>query len=282
MSIIGQQIRKYRTAKGITQEQLGQLVGVTTQAVSKWECGGTPDAELLPKLSEVLNVSIDALFGREEQNFLLSLAQKICLMPNEEAYRYAFDICWAIMVGLMHRPLEDDPFTSVFINHEIIISENTSRYGQIMHDSGIATATVTPDFRNFFLMMEPESGLRAQLSDPESLRRVFALFADETLLKIIFYMYTRLNTPIATSLISKNTGLPIQQVDDCMAILCENSLATRTTIATSDGEIYSYMFNHESAVIALLCFADELARKESSPLLWSFNRTKPLFKSTDS
>ena len=53
--------KKYRTAKGITQEQLGELVGVTTQAVSKWERGGTPDAELLPQLSEVLEVSIVSL-----------------------------------------------------------------------------------------------------------------------------------------------------------------------------------------------------------------------------
>ena len=68
MSVIGKQIKKYRMEKGITQEQLGELAGVTTQAVSKWERGGTPDVELLPSLSEVLNVSIDALFGREEQN----------------------------------------------------------------------------------------------------------------------------------------------------------------------------------------------------------------------
>ena len=67
MSVIGQQIKKYRSVKGITQEQLGRLIGVTTQAVSKWECGGTPDAELLPALADVFGVSIDALFGREEQ-----------------------------------------------------------------------------------------------------------------------------------------------------------------------------------------------------------------------
>ena len=44
MSVIGKQIKRYRTQKGLTQEQLGQLLGVTTQAVSKWERGGTPDA----------------------------------------------------------------------------------------------------------------------------------------------------------------------------------------------------------------------------------------------
>lgn len=48
MSVIGQYIKKYQTARGITQEQLGQLVGVSTQAVSKWECGGTPDAQTRP------------------------------------------------------------------------------------------------------------------------------------------------------------------------------------------------------------------------------------------
>ena len=36
MSVIGEQIKKIRTEKGITQEQLGELIGVTTQAVSRW------------------------------------------------------------------------------------------------------------------------------------------------------------------------------------------------------------------------------------------------------
>lgn len=44
MSVIGKQIKKYCIKKGLTQEQLGQLLGVTTQAVSKWERGCTPDA----------------------------------------------------------------------------------------------------------------------------------------------------------------------------------------------------------------------------------------------
>lgn len=65
-SILGIKIKEFRTKKGITQEELGQLVGVTTQAVSKWERGGTPDAEILPNIARVLDVSIDALFGVEQ------------------------------------------------------------------------------------------------------------------------------------------------------------------------------------------------------------------------
>lgn len=281
MSVIGQQIKKYRMAKGITQEQLGQLVGVTTQAVSKWERGGTPDAELLPNLAQALGVSIDALFGRDEQSFALSLFKKLCHMPDEEAFRYAFDICWAMEMGLMHDTVSPDKLISTYMDHSSF-DKGTPNFGRIMHDGGMATARIAPDFHHFFLMAEPKSGLRAQLSDPESLRRVFALFADETLLKIIFYLYTRLNTPIAASLISQNTGLSIPEVDRRMETLCQNNLVMRTPIATSEGEIYSYMFNQESAVIPLFCFADELARKQNENFLWDFTRTKPLFQSTDS
>lgn len=276
MSVIGKQIKKYRTLKGITQEQLGQLVGVTTQAVSKWECGGTPDAELLPRLSQILSVSIDALFGREEQSFTASLARKICQMPNEEAYRYAFSICWAIEIGLMQDISMLDDFLNIFVEHSAITADKTDYFGKVMQDGGVATARLSPDFHHFFLMVEPQSSIKDKLSDMETLRRVFQIFADKKLLRLIFYMYSRLNTPIATSLISKNTGFDMNEVDRCMEILCKNNLATRSVVATADGEIYSYMFNQESSVIPLLCFADEIAKKDYRDFIWSFDRTKPL------
>ena len=85
MSVIGKQIKKYRNEKGYTQEQLGAILGVSTQAVSKWENGGTPDIELIPKLSDVLGVTIDALFGRADQDEAVKLARRLNHMPNEAA-----------------------------------------------------------------------------------------------------------------------------------------------------------------------------------------------------
>lgn len=66
MEVFGQQIKKFRSEKGYTQEKLGQLVGVTTQAVSKWERGSMPDAEIIPLIAQALGVSIEALYGPEE------------------------------------------------------------------------------------------------------------------------------------------------------------------------------------------------------------------------
>jgi len=64
-NILGEQISKFRREAGLTQEELGKSVGVSTQAVSRWECGGMPDIEQLPAIADRLHVSIDALFGRE-------------------------------------------------------------------------------------------------------------------------------------------------------------------------------------------------------------------------
>ena len=59
-------IARYRKELGLTQEGLAQKLGVTNQAVSKWESGQScPDIALLPKLADLFGISIDALFGRE-------------------------------------------------------------------------------------------------------------------------------------------------------------------------------------------------------------------------
>ena len=61
---IGKNIARYRKAKGLTQEQLGELLGVTNQAVSKWELGvSMPDVMLLPKISKALGITLEALYG---------------------------------------------------------------------------------------------------------------------------------------------------------------------------------------------------------------------------
>ena len=61
---IGSNIRTLRQRKGLTQEQVSAYLGVSYQAVSKWETGAnTPDIALLPKLAVLFDVSIDTLFS---------------------------------------------------------------------------------------------------------------------------------------------------------------------------------------------------------------------------
>ena len=57
-----------RKALGLTQEGLAQKLGVTNQAVSKWESGQScPDLALLPRIADLFGITIDELFGRESK-----------------------------------------------------------------------------------------------------------------------------------------------------------------------------------------------------------------------
>lgn len=59
---IGKNIKRLRQNKGMTQERLAQKLGISAQAVSKWEKGiAFPDISLLPVLADDLGVSIDEL-----------------------------------------------------------------------------------------------------------------------------------------------------------------------------------------------------------------------------
>lgn len=59
-------LKELRTARGLSLSALGSELGVTKQAVFRWENGiGWPEAPMLPKLARVLGCSIDDLFAGE-------------------------------------------------------------------------------------------------------------------------------------------------------------------------------------------------------------------------
>lgn len=63
----GEQLRKAREAKGMTQQTLAEHLYVTRQAVSRWECGDRyPDLIMAKKLADFLEVSLDDLLSADE------------------------------------------------------------------------------------------------------------------------------------------------------------------------------------------------------------------------
>lgn len=62
-------IRALREKKGLSAKKLADLMEITPQAVGKWERGeANPSAAQLPVLADLLGCTIDALFGRDDQD----------------------------------------------------------------------------------------------------------------------------------------------------------------------------------------------------------------------
>ena len=64
--MIGKTIRRIRTEKGISQAELGNLVGTNCRTVSSWEVERTkPDVDMLSRIAKALNSSVAELFEEE-------------------------------------------------------------------------------------------------------------------------------------------------------------------------------------------------------------------------
>ncbi len=83
---MGTTIKELRKQRGVTQEAMAEALGVTAQAVSRWESqSGYPDVEIIPAIAGYFGVTIDKLFGYEweRQQQVERLAQEILTMKQQ-------------------------------------------------------------------------------------------------------------------------------------------------------------------------------------------------------
>ena len=92
---------------------LANVVGVSNQAVSKWESGGSPDIELLPAIADYFDVSLDALFGRKAHNIGKDIEDKVAerirsFNTIEERLEKVFSLLWLLELAIFGRKATDN------------------------------------------------------------------------------------------------------------------------------------------------------------------------------
>ena len=77
MTVFSKNLKRFRIAKNLTQEQAAEALGISTQTVSRWECNTTlPDVTILPKIAVLYCVTIDDLY-RETSMAYDNYAQRL-------------------------------------------------------------------------------------------------------------------------------------------------------------------------------------------------------------
>ncbi len=104
-------IKSIRKSKGLSQEELAIKLNVVRQTISKWEQGlSVPDAELLIKVSEELDVSVSTLLGKniedKKQEDLKVIAKKLeiinlQLLQKKESKRKIINWLMTLLLGLV-------------------------------------------------------------------------------------------------------------------------------------------------------------------------------------
>ena len=278
-SILGIKIKEFRTKKGITQEELGQLVGVTTQAVSKWERGGTPDAELLPQIAKALGVSIDALFNMEQdtgsrlEDFII---EELYSKEDAEAFQRAVSLCIAIEMGLFKLDALKNKAAGEMLD-ALNDEQNHEYFSTLVSNEGLVRTRLSQNGRYFFMMPEPEGGYRDFLEDIERLSQIFDVLSDPDTLKVLFFMYQRNHKQISAQLIAESVGVSEEKVEKIMERLSEINIAACSEVEMIEGDVKAYSVRREATLLPLLTFARELGVKHIFDFGYLYKRNKSIF-----
>ena len=100
---LNEKLQELRKSKGMTQEELAEVLYVSRTAISKWESGrGTPSIDSLKQISAFFSVSIDDLLSAEKALSLAEQEHKVCQQNQIHLWNGIIDICSA---GLIFLPL---------------------------------------------------------------------------------------------------------------------------------------------------------------------------------
>ena len=113
-------IKRLRLEKNLTQEQLASKLGVSAQAVSKWETSETyPDGALLVPLANELDVSLDEFFGNESVTMSDISSKIIKLIYNTEETERFNEVCltvvWRLKTSMIQMKLKPKSFHHIFL-----------------------------------------------------------------------------------------------------------------------------------------------------------------------
>ena len=124
---IGGKIRQLRKQKNISQEILAQAMGVSFQAVSKWEtCAAMPDVAIIPAIASFFGVSTDELFDFN-------------LIEQEKKVQ---ELCWAAAdhrftdpakaEAMLREALKQYPGNEVILNNLLYVMQTPDRYEEVV------------------------------------------------------------------------------------------------------------------------------------------------------
>lgn len=286
-NLLGEQIAKFRKAANLTQDELGRAVGVSAQAVSRWECGGTPDVALLPAIAKRLGVTIDALFGRERE--ILPDAEDtvrrwIVTVPKGLRLKELCRLVWSAMGPLVLGDYEAAPEFNRKSRCECIDEVDGKsfpilRRTSIFKEDGLVFGVNADDMSFVSIWPEPEAGFEAFMTKNDWCRALFRALAEPHCLELLEYLESkpardsRRYTPGA---VAKALGISPEEAERAVETLAKANLLELSELETENGPIHSFRLWANNTLVPFLYLARCLL--EGRPPITTAGRAAPILR----
>lgn len=275
-NMLSERIAELRKERGLTQEQLGQLVGVSAQAVSKWEKGGAPDVELLPALADRLGVSIDSLFGREGgtvNNIDDTLRNWLLSQPEEYRLKRLCRLTWMASQSVIHQQMENIGVPDVDYCDSCKVQaggEEILVRMAVELKQGLLFGVGAEDFSFMSIFPRPEAGYAAYFAPQEVCRRFFALLARPGCLELMERLHDDPEPHYyVPRVLAKQLNLPPEETEELLAALEGLGMVRKLNLELETGEVSAYIVHENWAFVPFLLFTRCLLEKRDAfYLLW--------------
>ncbi|MBO5111004.1 MAG: helix-turn-helix transcriptional regulator [Clostridia bacterium] len=268
-------IKRLRLEKNLTQEQLATKLGVSAQAVSKWETSETyPDGALLVPLANELAVSLDELFGNESVSMADLSGRIMKLIHNAEGkdrFHVARDIGWQIERGLFNCRME---LKELYDPDEIKNQKNAS---YILDDNGF---TIVSNGKEpfFAIFPQPEDGYGDFLNDKEELKKIFAALSHGDTMNALIYLYHKTeNYVFESAVLERDCKIAKDQISAVIDDLLTLKLIWKQELTINGEKRVLYYSRPSHKLLAVLLMTREIGYKGAYSLQ-SHLRNAPFLK----
>lgn len=283
MSIkIGDNIAYYRKKRGLTQEELGELLNISGQAVSKWENGGVPDIYLLPEIAKIFDVSIDSLFGCKKkvseitkdeilnELFKYSSYNNFYRKGDFDAFQFLFEAIWSIQCAYLgNEELYD--YNEIIEKHQ----NNSQITSQIINDEGTTYLSLVKDFP-FFCAVSDSSVISQKLLNEENFCEFFSVFSKEYGLKAIVFTQTASEENQYTDkAIAEKIGITESEFAEICPVLVKYGFLHEELLLLDDKKVKIYNKWNNPEIRPLLMLAYQFINARQCYYNFMSNRTKP-------
>lgn len=283
--MIGERIAARRKELGMTQEQLGQLVGVSSQAVSKWEKGGAPDVELLPAIADRLGVTIDGLFGRDsacKADMETLLKQWLNAFPEGKRLNALYQLLTSSYTDLCPQ-LEDFIFTlspdaPCYMNEWKEGREAVWMRTNLTSEEGLVLGVASREFPMFLLLPESDEGYGRHFADNERYRHLFSALAQKGGLEILRYLYGQKPNYFTAASIAKRTGQSLLGVKKTLSDMEACHLVKKKQVELEEDIIDVYMLHDNQGFVPFMYFARWLCEEVDGWAVGWETRERPILE----
>ena len=255
---VGGQIALFRKNLGMTQEELGKAVGVSTQAVSRWENGGLPDAALLPQIADALGVTIDALFGRDQEtppDVTDTLVRWVRAQPPGKRLSEISKVLWeATIRALSMITINLEYADNCMLDSIPVEGEKPLLRTMLAVDEGLVLSVGAKDMAFFSVFPEPEEGYDHFFLQNDTYRKVFSTLAEPGALEILLLLHSEKMSFHLAPVLAKRLGVSAEETAQLLDLLESAELLQKVDLMLENGSAQAYTIGHDHGLVPFIYF----------------------------